>query len=120
MVSLSLRAEAVLERRDGLGLRQGKLTATDPSQVGQWEQLVRSAAFTGAGLGTGFGGAILLHRRRASRPLSVIVTPFHSSQLLTEEHRCALAFINDPAEQPPAVCLSLDAVRADAGRVSVG
>jgi DNA-binding CsgD family transcriptional regulator len=102
VVSLNRQAEVLLERSDGLTLRQGRLQAVEPSQVEQWEQLLNSAALTGAGRGTALGGAMLLHRCRASQPLRVMVMPFHSSHLLTEEHPCALVFINDPEERPPS------------------
>ena len=48
------------------------------------------------------GGAMLLNRRQASRRLPVMVMPFHSSHVLTEQHPCALIFIYDPTERPPS------------------
>jgi DNA-binding CsgD family transcriptional regulator len=110
VVSLNGRAEALLERNDGLTLRQGKLTATDPAQAAEWERLVRSAAATGAGRGFSLCGAMLLKRRRASQPLPVMVMPFHSTHLLTEERPCALVFMNDPAERPPSRAAFLSAL----------
>jgi DNA-binding CsgD family transcriptional regulator len=39
-----------------------------------------------------------------------MVMPFHSSHLLTEEHPCALVFINDPAERPASRAALLSAL----------
>jgi DNA-binding CsgD family transcriptional regulator/PAS domain-containing protein len=110
VVSLSGRAEALVERNDGVTLRRGKLTAADPTQAAEWERLLRSAAATGTGQGIGFGGAMLLKRRRVSQPLPVTVMPFHSSHVLTAEHPCALVFMNDPAERPPSRAALLSAL----------
>jgi DNA-binding CsgD family transcriptional regulator len=61
--------------------------------------MVRAAALTGAGVGTASGGAMRLFRNAELRTLTVIVVPFHSSHVLTQDHPCALVFISDPAER---------------------
>jgi len=101
VVNMSRHAEALLERNNGLTLRHRRLTATDASQMSRLEQLVKSAAITGAGRGVNSGGAMLLHCDGGSgQPLPITVTPFHSSHVLTEESPCALVFISDPAAKP--------------------
>lgn len=100
VVSMNRRAQGLLSRDDGLALRRGRLVTTELSQSAEWEQLVSSAALTGAGLGASLGGSMLVQRRRTSQPLPVMVMPFHSSHLLMQDHPCALVFINDPAERP--------------------
>jgi DNA-binding CsgD family transcriptional regulator/PAS domain-containing protein len=100
VVSMSRRAEALLKRNEGLRLTEGRLAAANPSQAEPFDRMVRSAALTGAGLGTVSGGAMRLHRGPNLRPLTVTVVPFHSSHALTEHHPCALVFVTDPAERP--------------------
>jgi DNA-binding CsgD family transcriptional regulator/PAS domain-containing protein len=100
VLTMTRRAEALLERNDGLRLVQGRLAAANPSQAEQLDEMVRSAALTGAGRRTASGGAMRLHRGPKLQPLTVTVMPFHSSHVMTELHPCALVFISDPAERP--------------------
>jgi DNA-binding CsgD family transcriptional regulator len=99
VVSMTRRAEAFLERNDGLKLIRGRLAAVNRRQAEQFDDMVRSTALTGAGAGTASSRAMRLHQGPELRPLNVTVMP-HSSQVLTEHHPCTLVFISDPAARP--------------------
>jgi DNA-binding CsgD family transcriptional regulator len=98
--SMTQKAEAFLQRNEGLKLVQGRLAAANPCQAAEFDQMVKSATLTGAGLGIAGGGAMRLHRGTDLQPLTIRVVPFHSSYVLTEQHPCALVFISDPAARP--------------------
>lgn len=100
VLRMNRRAESLLKRGDCLVMRQGRLVAADSRQAAQLDEMIASAALTGAGLVTDSGSAMRLHGRDSPSPLTVTVIPFHSSHVLTEAHPCALVFINDPAEHP--------------------
>jgi hypothetical protein len=104
VVSMTRRAEVFPRRSDTLSLVHRRLEAANPSQAGPLERMVRSAALTGAGRGTASrvasGGAMRLHRGPRRPPLTLTVTPFHSSDVLTEHHPGALVFVSEPAERP--------------------
>jgi DNA-binding CsgD family transcriptional regulator len=43
---------------------------------------------------------MLISRKAPRRPLQLVVTPFHSSEILLDEHPAALVFLNDPDALP--------------------
>lgn len=117
-------ARAILESRDGIGLDRGFLKAGVPDEQRRLVELVAGAVATGNGNGAAYayavkrststapeagsaplwtpasGGAMLISRRPPSRPLQLVVTPFHSSEILLDEHPAALIFLNDPDARP--------------------
>jgi DNA-binding CsgD family transcriptional regulator len=109
-VLMNRRAETLVRKQRGITACQGKLAAADSSQSNRLQRLVSEAAMTGAGRGTGSGGAMTLHGDEASQRLFITVTPFRSSHLLTEERPCALVFISDPAAKPAARAALLSAL----------
>jgi len=108
-VLMNERAEALVRKQRGITACQGRLTATDSSQASRLERLVSEAANTGAGRGTGSGGAMTIQGDEDSQPLFITVTPFRSSHLFTEERPCALVFISDPAARPASRAALLSA-----------
>lgn len=52
---------------------------------------------------------MLITRRPPRRPLQLMVTPFHSSEVLTEDRPAALVFLTDPDAQPASRATLLQA-----------
>lgn len=100
MVLANERAESLLEKGRGITIRRGRLGASDPAEAARLEQLVYAAAMTGRGRGTSNGGAVAIREDEARAHLSVIVTPFRSSQVSAKGQPWALAFICDPEAKP--------------------
>ncbi len=97
IVLANQRAEAVLEKGQGLAMHSGRLAATHSSEAIHLQRLVSSASMTANGRGTSNGGLITLHGGADSASMSVIVTPFRSSHAFARGRPCALVFICDPA-----------------------
>jgi len=128
---LSSTAQAILDLRDGLELDRGHLRASVPGQHVRLCELIAGAAATGSGRGAELGvrystsaapqaggasiwtpspgGAMLITRRPPRRPLQLMVTPFHSSEVLTEDRPAALVFLTDPDAQPASRATLLQA-----------
>jgi DNA-binding CsgD family transcriptional regulator len=99
VVLMNTKAEQICRDGDGVVLRQRRFSASRPEEGRQLEALVLSAATTGAGIGMHAGGILLIHRNKL-QPLQVLVTPFRSGHMLTEEAPCALIVFSDPEAQP--------------------
>jgi DNA-binding CsgD family transcriptional regulator len=128
---LSSTAQAILDLRDGLELDRGRLRASVPGQHVQLCELIAGAAATGSGRGAQFGvrystagapqagggsiwtpspgGAMLITRRPPRRPLQLMVTPFHSGEVLVDDRPAALVFLTDPDAQPASRATVLQA-----------
>jgi DNA-binding CsgD family transcriptional regulator len=100
VVLMSDQAEAILRTGHGLTVRDGRLAATDSSQAGQLEDLVKAAARAGAGAGGGSAGTILVQGDKTSEPVAVTATPFGSANFVIEGRPCALVFLSDPKAKP--------------------
>lgn len=118
VVRMSTTAQAILERRDGLAMDGDFLRAQLPGEQAKLRETIAGAVATGAGrveevvvqrstrtapqagndpLWTpSAGGAMEISRAKGHAPLRVVVTPFHSSELLLMDQPAALAFISDP------------------------
>jgi len=99
VVLTNQKAEEIIRQEDGVMLCGKRLTATTTTEAKELDDLVQSAAATGAGRGVHPGGAMLVQRRER-QALRIFAVPFCSSHMLTEVSPCALIFINDPEAQP--------------------
>jgi DNA-binding CsgD family transcriptional regulator/PAS domain-containing protein len=122
VVRLTAAATAILESRDGIELLNGLLRASVPAEQARLTEITAGAAATGQGRGVDFGlrrntatspeagnrdlwtppsgGAMLISRRSPKRPLQVVVFPFNSSDVLTEDKPAALLLMSDPDGKP--------------------
>jgi hypothetical protein len=100
VVLMNDQAEAILRAGHGLTMRDGRLAATDSSQAGRLEDLVKAATRAGAGAGRGSGGTILVQGAKTSEPAAVTATPFGSANLVIEGRPCAVVFLSDPKAKP--------------------
>lgn len=118
VVRMSAAAQAILDRRDGVALESGFLRAHLPGEHARLLEMIAGAVATGAGrvediavqrttrtapqagndpLWTpSAGGAMEISRGELRSPLRVVVTPFHSRELLLMDQPAALVFISDP------------------------
>jgi DNA-binding CsgD family transcriptional regulator len=122
VVRMSAGAQAILEQRRGIVLENGFLLASVPAEQSRLAAMIAGAAGTGAGQGERFairrttstapqagpgplwtpsaGGAMVISRWPPSRPLGVVVTPFHSAEVLIGDQPAALVFFSDPDARP--------------------
>jgi len=122
VIRMSAAAQVILDARDGIYLENGLLRAAVPNQQARLSELTAGAAATGAGRGPQMavfcptsaapqaggdalwtppsGGAMLITRRPPKRPLQLVVTPFHSSEVFLDDHPVALVFLADPDAHP--------------------
>jgi PAS domain-containing protein len=105
-VLMNAGAESIVRQQRTLLVRGGRLAARHPLESDLLDNLVRSAAKTGAGLAAGSGGAITIHGD-GSAPLRIVVTPFHSRRALAKGRPCALVFLCDPSGKPAPRSASL-------------
>lgn len=118
VVRMSAAAQAILDLRSGIVLDGGFLRASVAAEQSQLAAMIAGAVSTGVGHGEEVavrrktstapeagddplwtpspGGAMVVSRWPPSRPLAVIVTPFHSSELLLGDQPAALVFFSDP------------------------
>lgn len=122
LLQASAAAQAIIDRRDGLEMDDGFLRASLPEDQARLASCIGGAVATGSGKGSqaavrrdkaispqatrsqlwspASGGALLISRRSPKRPLRVVITPFHSSQILIRENPAALVFISNPDGKP--------------------
>lgn len=122
VLNCSSSARLILEKKDGLLFKNGRMLAARSSEQNSLEELISGAAATASGRGFDHpveqsivhspqagksarwsapsGGATLISRRPPKRPLQVVVFPFRSSTLLLETRPSALIFISDPDAIP--------------------
>src|SRR4029077_7500218 len=93
-------ANSILSAADGLVLRRGSLTAQVSWESRELCGLVHAACQTGSGRGFHPGGAMLISRVRSPHPLQVLISPFHSKNVLIEMRPTAVLFIIDPDRNP--------------------
>ena len=121
-------AARILERRDGIWLRNGRFQTSSKAEHDSLEALMAGACRTGSGRGMNHavkvrssapgkatvhawtaraGGAMLITRAAHPRPLQVVVTPFCPGPLLKETEATALIHLSDPSavSQPRATIL---------------
>jgi DNA-binding CsgD family transcriptional regulator len=89
------RAEAVVNRRDGLLLAHGKLSAAVRAESAALRAMIGGAARTGIGKGVNAGGTILISREKG-RPLSITVAPLREFNPTPSQQPAAVLFISDP------------------------
>jgi DNA-binding CsgD family transcriptional regulator len=118
---LSPAAEAVLNKRSGIWIRNGRLEASSMAEQRTLNALIAAACSTAQGCGTQHpvevratsiggtllktwtalaGGAMLITRNPPLRPLQVVVSPFCSAGTLNESHAVALVQFSDPSAVP--------------------
>ncbi len=108
ILAASSPAEAMLNRKQVLLRREGKLRAANPERDRTLQHLIACAARTG-GMDLGDscgtlvrpGGSLLLPVAGKPLALQVQVLPARSSGELTGENPAVLVFIADPAAAPP-------------------
>jgi DNA-binding CsgD family transcriptional regulator len=122
ILNVTTAAQNILNSRDGLALEVKRLRALVPAEDRRLTELVSGAASTGAGRRNGqtarcskktapqagasalwtpaVGGAMLISRRPPKRPLQLVVTPFHSSNIFLGAQPSALVFLSDPDAIP--------------------
>jgi len=106
VVLMNAGAESIVRQQRTVLVRGGRLAARHSLESDLLDNLVRSAAKTGAGLAAGSGGAITIHGD-GSAPLRIVVTPFHSRRALAKGRPCALVFLCDPSGKPAPRSASL-------------
>jgi DNA-binding CsgD family transcriptional regulator len=119
---MSAAAEAILETGRGIALDGGFLRASVPAEQLRLAAMIAGAVATGSGKGEEVavrsstssapesgsdplwtpspGGAMVILRWPPSRPLGVVVTPFHSGDVLLDDQPAALVFFSDPDSRP--------------------
>ncbi len=122
VVRMSAAAETILDLRRGIVVDGGFLRASVATEQARLAELIGGAVATGKGQGEGVavrqstesapeagsgplwtpahGGAMVISRWPPSRPLKVVVTPFHSSEVLLGDQPAALVFFSDPDARP--------------------
>jgi DNA-binding CsgD family transcriptional regulator len=118
VVRMSAAAQAILDLRCGIVLDGGFLRASVAAEQSRLAEIIAGAVATGTGKGEEMairrttntapqagidplwtpphGGAMVISRWPPSRPLRVVVTPFHSNELLLGDQPAALVFFSDP------------------------
>jgi DNA-binding CsgD family transcriptional regulator len=100
VTNLSAPAKRVLDERDGLSIRAGRLEAEDRKENGDLQELLSGASKAVTGSRSTPCSAMLISRRSGKRALHVSVFPFVSSQLFSEDRPQRLVFISDPSAKP--------------------
>lgn len=92
-------ARAILDREDGVGLRQGRLWFGSLAVKVAFEQALQLALAAGPGDATPLSGEIRLQRRRAQLPLalSVVACNSASDRAILPEGAGAMLLFHDPA-----------------------
>jgi DNA-binding CsgD family transcriptional regulator len=88
-------ADALLRRKDGIHLENGKLTAKRHLESAALQSMIAAATQTGNGKSLSAGGAILINRENG-RPLSITVAPLPNTTMALEKRPAAVLFISDP------------------------
>ena len=129
---MSAAAQAILDARCGIALDDGFLRASVAAEQSRLSAMIAGAVATGAGKGEEVavrrttntapqagsdplwtpspGGAMVISRWPPSRPLGVVVTPFHSSDVLLDDQPAALVFFSDPEARPGSRAVVLRAL----------
>jgi DNA-binding CsgD family transcriptional regulator len=90
-------ASNVLELRDGLLAKNGRLTAEHPPESARLELLIHQATATSIGIGLDSGGTISISRKSRG-PLHVVLIPVRSVNL-DMPTAAAVAFVVDPEKK---------------------
>jgi DNA-binding CsgD family transcriptional regulator len=93
-------ADRVLSAADGLVLRKDRLSAQVSWESTEFCRLLHAACRTGAGRGFHPGGEMLISRGHSPHPLHVLISPFHSKNVLIEMRPTAVLFVIDPDRSP--------------------
>jgi DNA-binding CsgD family transcriptional regulator len=92
------RADALLARKDGILVRRQKLYASVYAESVRLQAVIEGSIKTRSSEGLAAGGMLLVSREKG-RPLSVIVAPIRSIDLLMNPRSAALIFISDPNDK---------------------
>jgi DNA-binding CsgD family transcriptional regulator len=101
-------ADQSLREGDGLAVRYGRLTTSDPRQESAFHEALRRASQLSAGNVAPPGGVLSIPRTE-KRPLSVMVAPFRGGSWVGDPAGAsAIVFANDPDRRrpPPATALA--------------
>jgi DNA-binding CsgD family transcriptional regulator len=93
-------ADSILKAGDGLVCRKSMLSAQVGRESRELCGLLHAACQTGAGKGLHPGGAMLISRVHSPHPLQILISPFHSSNVLIEMRPTAVLFVIDPDRNP--------------------
>jgi DNA-binding CsgD family transcriptional regulator len=108
VILLNRVAEEIVAAADGLAVKDGRLGAATSGETTMLSRLIADAAATGAGIGTGAGGATTLSRPSLKRPLSLLIAPLCYDNRRWLSPRPAVAvFVSDPEHnfEPPTMVL---------------
>ena len=103
VVEINTAAERILRANDGISKdREGFLRAARAEPTQRLRELIARAAATGAGNGEDAGGALVLPRPSARRPLQVLVAPVgrDSASRWSTARPAAVVFVSDPEREP--------------------
>jgi DNA-binding CsgD family transcriptional regulator len=114
-------ADRILEARNGVSLRNGRLRVSAAKEQQMLDALIASACLTGVNRGlenalrvqsraTGkatiqswtapTGGAMIVTRKPPLRPLQIVVSPFIAGSIMNEPQATALVQFSDPFVSP--------------------
>lgn len=88
------RAEEVVNRKDGLLLSQGRLSAEVYAESTVLRAMIGGAARTGSRKGLSPGGTILISRQKG-RPIAITVAPIREFNPTSAQQPAAVMFISD-------------------------
>ena len=100
VTNLSVPAKRILDERDGIRVRSGRLEAASRTENSKLQQMLRVAGNSLVDSSQPDGNTMLVSRETAKRPLQVSVFPFVSSLLLTEDRPQMLVVLSDPSAKP--------------------
>jgi DNA-binding CsgD family transcriptional regulator len=100
VTNLSAPAKRVLDEKDGLSIRSGRLEALDRMENSKLQELLSGASEAITGSLRALGSTMLISRRSGKRAIQVSVFPFVSNQLFSEDRPQLLVFISDPSAKP--------------------
>jgi DNA-binding CsgD family transcriptional regulator len=106
------RTESLLGSESGISIRNAQFTLTNEGEQAAFRQLLQLAVATGAGKGTGSGGAMRLTTPIGDKRYNLLVTPYPDrsvSYLGLNRRICAAVFIRDTQQ---AGQLQADALKA--------
>jgi DNA-binding CsgD family transcriptional regulator len=101
---LNRRAREIIDSQDGLKVQGREIHALDSGESVALRKLVGEAAQTGMRRGTGSGGALLVSRTSAKRPLEILVAPLGEGSVRADARgSAAVIFVSDPEREDEPV-----------------
>jgi DNA-binding CsgD family transcriptional regulator len=94
-------AVTCIERRDGLLLKRGVLTASNPNENAELNLAITGAVSVGMTKShTAPGGALAVTRATAQRPLQLVILPVPGNRRPMLSVPCAIVFVSDSTALP--------------------